>query len=35
MSAYNQLVFDQLESAFYNMKFRLCCPFVTILLPTK
>jgi hypothetical protein len=35
ISTYNQLVFDQLESGFYNMTFRLCCPFVTILLPTK
>ena len=30
ISTYNQLVFDKFESAFNNMKFRLCCPFLTM-----
>ena len=30
ISTYNQLVFDKFESAFNNMKFRLCFPFLTI-----
>ena len=29
-STYIQLVFDKFESDFYNMKFRLYCPFLTI-----
>ena len=28
-------VFDHFKSAFNNMKFRLFCPFLTILLPTN